>query len=78
MPPTVEHLRPLPLRVGAGAAESSADESLRERPVHVAAAAAGQDRRERESGGQRAGAPGNPGQRHRRGREPHVTDRDSR
>jgi len=78
VPPTVEHLRPLPVRVGAGAAESSADESLRERPLHIAAAAASQDWRECESGCQRERAPRNPSQRHWRRRESHATDRDSR
>lgn len=78
MSTTVEHLRPFPMRVSASPAESSPDESLRERPLHVSATTTSQDRRERESGSQRERASRNPGQRYRRRREPHAIDRDPR
>lgn len=61
MSPAIEHLRSFSVRVGTGAAESSSDESLRERSLHVSATAASQDRCERESSGERERAERNPG-----------------
>lgn len=76
MSPAIQHLRPFSLCVGTGAAESPSDESLRERPLHVSATPASQDRRERESSGERERAERNPCQRHRRRRESYAINRD--
>lgn len=76
MSPAIEHFRPLSVRVSASPAKSSPSEFLRERSLYVSTTAPSQDRCERESSGQRERAQRNPGQRHRRGREPYAVDRD--
>lgn len=76
MSPAIEHLRPLLVRVSASPAESSPSEFLRERPLYVSTTATSQNRRERESSGQREGAQRDSGQRYRRRREPYAADRD--
>ncbi|CAB0042422.1 unnamed protein product, partial [Trichogramma brassicae] len=78
LPEAVQHVRSVSLRLGAGAPVAKAHEPVRECAVHVAAAATGQDRRERRPDGQCQGAARHTGQRHGHRRESHAPHRGPR